>query len=404
MKKRYLLKGILTTLAVFVASGFLYLYTAGYRLEKKMEKPVDLSITGMINAKSIPEGATVYLDGNMVTATDSSIGGVAPGKYQLRIVKNGFVTWEKNIEVFPELVTDITAILVSKTPRIEPLTQTGARNPAMSPSLNAIAFFSQDKEKPGVRVLPLTSNRLNIFSSNPTSVLEDTPYTKFSEGQEVIWSPDEKQLLIKEREDSYYLVDLETKMAKSATDWHMIKNEWEKQLLEKKKALLEKAELDENVKNNAINQMALWSPDGKKFLYSQENSIGQIEYRVYNMENPLPVGEKEDTLVLAKDHGDTQPIFSWFADSFHLIMVEEEPNEENSELVETDSEAMNSMKLDERKGTVSLIRIDGTNKTGIYSGRIYSENVFSSPLGDKIILLTSFRADDQTDLYAISIR
>lgn len=404
MKKRYLLKGILTTLAVLLASGFLYLYTAGYRLEKKMEKPVDLSITGMINAKSIPEGAAVYLDGKMVTATNSSIGGVTPGKYQLKIVKNGFVTWEKTIEVLPELVTDITAILVSKTPRIEPLTQTGARNPVISPSLNAIAFFSQDKEKPGVRVLPLTSGRLNIFSSNPTSILEDTPYIKFSEGQNIIWSPDEKQLLIKEQEDSYYLVDLETKMAKSATNWHVVKSEWEKQLLEKKRALLEKAELDENVKNNAINQMALWSPDGKKFLYSQENSMGQIEYRVFNMENPLPIGEKEDTLVLAKAQGDTQPIFSWFADSFHLIMVEEESEEKIYRTPETDNETINSMKLDEKKGTVSLIRIDGTNKTNIYNGRIYSENVFSSPAGDKIILLTSFRADDQTDLYAISIR
>lgn len=382
MNKKYLLKGLLTTLVIFGISGILYLYTAGYRVEKEAEKPLDLSITGMINAKSIPEGSTVYLNDQMIAATDSTIGGINPGKHNLRIVKSGFMPWEKDIEVFPELVTDITAVLVSKTPRIEPLTQTGATNPAISPSLNSIAYFSQDDKEPGVWILPLTSTRLNIFSSTPSVVLEDTSYTKFSEGLNIIWSPDEKQLLIQQSENNYYLADLTTKTAKSTKDWAETLEAWEEILLEKRKALIEKLEIEENIKEAAISPNTVWSPDGKKFLYQQVNTEGKIEYRVYNMENPLPVGEVIDTLVISTNKEEAQPQFTWFADSFHLIMLNKE----------------------EDKGIISLIRIDGTNKTEIYNNKIYSNNVFSAPSWDKIIVLTSFRTEGQSDLYTISIR
>ncbi len=387
MSKKYILKGIVTTLIILLVSAGLYLYTAGYRLEKEPEEPVGVSITGMINAKSIPEGSTVYLNEEMVAATNSTIGGIVPGKYNLRIIKSGFTTWEKNIEVFPELVTDITAILVSKTPRIEPLTQTGATNPAISPSLSAIAYFSQDDEEPGVWVLPLTSARLNIFSSTPSVVLEDTSYIKFSEGLNIIWSPDEKQLLIQQAENNYYLADLTTKTARSTQEWAEIMENWEETLLEKRTALLEKQEMEAKIKEYAVDTSTIWSPDGKKFLYQNESSEGEIEYRVYNMENPLPIGEQIDTLVLSVKNQDTQPQFSWFADSFHLVMLErtsEEPQENT--------------------GTISLVRIDGTNKTEIYNNKIYSNNVFSAPGGDKIIVLTSFRTENQSDLYTISIR
>jgi hypothetical protein len=35
---------------------------------------------------------------------------------------------------------------------------------------------------------------------------------------------------------------------------------------------------------------------------------------------------------------------------------------------------------------------------------LYSDRAFSTPGGDKIIILTSFKSGDQTDLYTVSIR
>lgn len=135
------LKALLTALILLSATVALFLYASGYRLSQDSENHVDLTQTGMINAKSVPEGANVYVDGVLRTATDGTVAGVETGIHSLSIVKNGFVTWNKTIEVFPELVTDITAILVSQSPRLEPLTNTGAREPTISPSLSKLAFF-----------------------------------------------------------------------------------------------------------------------------------------------------------------------------------------------------------------------------------------------------------------------
>ncbi|MBD3365730.1 PEGA domain-containing protein [candidate division WWE3 bacterium] len=395
MEKNYLLRTLITAFIILSVSTLLYLYTAGYRLQKEEEDPVDIRVTGMISAKSIPESASVYLDEELVTATNDSIPGIPPGKYTLKITKNGFTPWEKEIEVFPELVTDITAVLVSETPRIEPLTNTGARSPRMSPSLSALAYFSKDPEKPGVWVMPLTYNRLDFFSSAPKVVLEDTAYVNFSEGLDIQWSPKEDQLLVQQAENSFYLVDLVSDTAKSVTNYEEIQEEWAAKIVEMRKKHLEKAleskefEMNENLQESALKPETSWAPDDKKFLYvtkgTPENGTnGLLEYRVFNMEDPLPVGEKRDNLVFTTNPADPQPKLTWYSDNFHLIMLEKAP-EENS-------------------GVVSLIRIDGTNKRELYNNVIFSDRVFSSPGGDKVVLLTSFRTEGETNLYTVSVR
>jgi hypothetical protein len=387
MQRKYLIKAILTGIIIFGVSAVLYMYTAGYRFSKEEETPLEVKVTGMISAKSIPEGASVYLDEELITATNSSIPGIKPGKHVLKITKRGFTDWEKEIEVFPEMVTDITAVLLSKTPRLEPLTQTGATNPSMSPSLSSIAYFSQDEKNPGVWVLPLTNNRLNIFSAATASVvLEDTSYTKFSEGQEITWSPNEKQLLVQLDETTYYLVDLASNTTRAAVNPDELKEEWQQTLVEKRELLLGKLdlEIEEDLQEIATNPDTLWSPDGNKFVYTREIEGDKIEYRVYNLENPLPVGETAENTFYVTNAQDSQPKISWYSDSFHLIMLEN--GNEND------------------RGRISLIRIDGTNKTELYNNVIHSNNVFSAPAGDKIIILTSFKSEDQVDLYTVSIR
>ena len=122
----------------------------------------------------------------------------------------------------------------------------------------------------------------------------------------------------------------------------------------------------------------------KKFLYTKQNG-DKLEYWVYNFEIPLPVGEKANSLVMTLDANSPQPKINWYTDSFHLILVEGNVEEE-------------------KKGVVSLIRIDGSNKSEIYNNTLYSDKAFSTPGGDKVIILTSFKSGDQTDLYTVSIR
>ncbi len=386
----WVLEGILTLVLILGATTVLYLHTSGYRLNLSNNKPgqstIDLNKTGMISVKSIPDSASVYLDDKLVTATNDTMSGITPGTHKLRIVRKGFVDWTKDIDVYQDLVTDITAILVSQSPSLEPLTNTGAKFPKISPTLNKLAYFSQDKEKPGIWVIPLGGTGINLFRSTPTIAIQDTRFTKYSSGITIEWAPDEKELLVQGSgvSSQYYLVDLQTNTAQTTSSPQLVRSSWANTEMKKRTDFVANMEVADNIKQLATSPKSIWAPDNKKFLYTIQNG-NQLEYRVYDFEKPIPVGEKDDTLVLTTNVTDAQPKISWYSDSFHLILVEGN--------VEKD-----------KKGSISLIRIDGTNKVEIYNNTLYSDSVYSAPSGDKVIILTSFKSGDQTDLYTVGIR
>jgi len=103
------------------------------------------------------------------------------------------------------------------------------------------------------------------------------------------------------------------------------------------------------------------------------------------MEKPLPVGEQIETNVFEYPVSSQQPKISWYSDSFHIILTE-------------------FYSENDKKGKISIVRIDGTNKIEIYNNTLYSDIVYSTPGGDKLIILTSFRSSGQTDLYTLGIK
>jgi len=323
----------------------------------------------------------------LATATNNTISGIEPGKHTIKVVKNGYAPWSKEIEIFPELATDITAVLISQSPRLEPLTNTGASKPTLSPTLTKLAFLSSDAETPGIWVVSLAESTLNLFRSSPNVVLKDTSITKYSGSKLLEWSPDEKYLLIQLENDRYQVFDVLNKSVESIITQEQLtelRTNWETTALTKKKAFIEKLDIPQEMQDTAISADSVWAPDGKKFLYKKVAG-DTTDYRVYNSEKPLPVGEQVDALVFSTKTTDSQPKITWYSDSFHLILTEGD--------IETN-----------KRGTIFIIRIDGTNKTEIYNNTLYSDQVFSSPSGDKLVVLTSFKSSGQTDLYTIGIR
>lgn len=379
-----ILQTILTLAIIAGISTVLYLYTSGYRLQKNDENTIDLTKTGMINAKSIPESANVYLNGKLVTATNDNLPGIEPGMHTLKIAKKGYVEWEKEVEVFEELVTDITAVLVSQSPRLEPLTNTGARHPVISGTLSKLAYFSTDPVDPGIYIIPLGGLNVNLFRSNPNLAIRDTRVTKYSQGKSIEWSPDETQLLMLGNNDIYYLVDLTKNTAQTTSSPEVVRQTWKETLDIKRTDMMERLEVAEDIRQKALSETAVWAPDDKKFLIRESKGVNTV-YKVYNLEKPLPVGEKMENTVLEIASSEKQPLLTWYPDSFHLIMTEGDIAEE-------------------QRGRISLIRIDGTNKTEIYYNTLLSDKVYSSKDGDKVIILTSFKSSNQTDLYTVGIR
>ena len=381
MQKYNWIQTVLTIILMIVITTAIFLYTNGYRLEQQKNKRFDLTRTGMVGAKSIPEGASVYLDGILITATNDSIPGIEPGSKNIKIVKRGFVPWEKNIEIYEELVTDITAVLITQSPRIEPLTNTGAFNPSISPSLTKLAYFSKEETDPGVSIVSLTGG---FFNNNPNIILKDTRAIKYSEGLSIVWSYDETQLLVETKNDTWYLVDLQTNNAHTTNIPDTIKEQWRQDFLKKRDDFITKAKVSDTIKELAKSKQVVWAPDEKKFLNVEETPT-DIVYKIYNLEDPLPVGEKTETTVLTVNKEQEQPKISWYTDSYHLILLEGNVPKDSA-------------------GKISFIRIDGTNRTEIYNNKLSSDKVYSTSGGDKVVILTSFKSDGEPNLYTVSIR
>jgi len=379
---------LLVLITLLGTTSLLYLFLAGWRpsfiFEQGQNPKVSVTQTGMISAKSVPEGATVYLDGKLITATNNTLSGIEPGKRNLRIVKNGYVEWNKEIEVFPELVTDITAVLISQTPRIEPLTNTGSRYPVLSHTLEKIAFFSKDPDSPGIWVINIKDSGLSLFRNSAKNVLKDNNFLTFSDGENLLWSPDENQLLIEIKGNKFYLLDINTNNVTPVSKPNDLKDTWKNKLNKKRLDFVAELNLPNEIIQTASSEETLWSPDNKKFLFKITQGDKYV-YKIYNLEKPLPIGEQIETTVFEYPLKANQPKISWYSDSFHLLLTEDFSFETN-------------------RASISMIRIDGTNKTEIYANTLFSDKVFSSPDGSKIIILTRFKSGDITDLYTLGIK
>ncbi|OIP97387.1 hypothetical protein COT69_00085 [candidate division WWE3 bacterium CG09_land_8_20_14_0_10_39_24] len=377
MKIKPLITVFLTMFGLSLLTVLVMLYSEGWRFNAKGKV---LQKTGMLAIRSTPEGAKVYLNGKIATATNDTIPSLTPGTYEIKVEKEGFEVWTKSVEIFPELVTDITAVLVSQSPRIEPLTNTGISLFSLSSSLDKLAYIPINTEKKGIWVLPLSGAPITLFRAGQNLVAEDTEKYIYSSAENIWWSPDDGELLVQLNKEGFYLIDIQRQIKEplEIKDPQEIFSVWELERAKKRKPFLEKQKIGEDLMVVALDKNTLWSPDEKKFLYLK-NYGDVVEIEIYNMEDPLPVGEKRQYSTYRARKSDLKDI-AWYPDSYHLALLE--------------------------GTTISLIRIDGTNKTEIFTanGSLASDKLFVSPWGDKIIIRASFKQNTLPDLYAVGIR
>lgn len=400
-----------TVFTLLAITSFSVLYSEGWRLnlpDKNNSNNQDglLIKTGMLAVRSIPDGAKVYLDEKLITATNDTISSLNPNTYKLKVIKEGFETWEKNITVYPELVTDITAVLISQTPKLEPLTNYNVKAFDLSKNFNDIAFLTTPDKDSGVWLLPLANSPLNILRNSSRPIIKDDINYTPSIGTKIWWSYDDNELLIQLNEKGYLLYNVQNRnfliptgsnnannVPQQISDPTTVFNRWTNEY----KTKFENPRLQQIQKNQVIPQNILqniptskttWSPDEKKFVIEIPNQQNPqlIDLYIYNSEESLPVDEKRSYLTLQGI--DLLNIkYSWYSDSYHLVLVEKS-------LPQTNPDSY----------TVSIVRIDGTNQTKIYTGQLTSDQAFSTPNGDKIIVMTSLKQDSPSNLYGISIR
>jgi len=375
---------LLTLSGLIAATAVVILFAKGYRLNLPTQ---EIKKTGMLSVKSYPDGAKIILDGKLTSVTNNALTSLSPGLHKVKITKEGYTSWEKEVRVFEELVTEVDALLISLTPKLEPLTNTGIRNPALSSDGTKIVYSDRNSSHPGIYIINLSISGppISLFRTSSQLAIADTKSTAYSLAEELSWSPDDNEILVKMNNRGFFLINSPDNPSRKyllLSEEESLRRRWEEERLLKRKSFLEtatkKLDIPEEILKISTESATLWSFNQRKFLYRKER--GEIvEFHCYSLEDPLPVGETRDyqTLVLNTNQAEKIELF-WHSDNRHLVIVEGD--------------------------VISLLELDGSNKTEVFAGFIKPKTTFPVPSGDKLVVLTSFNPRTDPNLYTVSLR
>ncbi|OGZ33710.1 MAG: hypothetical protein A3I88_02110 [Candidatus Portnoybacteria bacterium RIFCSPLOWO2_12_FULL_39_9] len=246
---RRLLLASLIIIFLLAAPAVLF-YAWGYSFDWQNKKPV---ITGGIYLESIPKKAEIYLDGRLKNHTPRLLKRLVPKEYQIKLIKEGYYSWQKKLKVESQLVTEARNILLlPQAPEIELIDDNLTENF----SLQSL-FPKKEKE-----IFELQEPSYILYKSNP----ERTAQTQISvaplplnQTYQIIVSPNQNLAALSEQ-GKLYLFNPEKKIFE---------------------------ELAENIKG------AQFSDDDKKILYFSQSEIW-VAYLKDNLIQPYKkAGEKE---------------------------------------------------------------------------------------------------------------
>lgn len=372
---------ILITLVAVVAIA----YGRGYRISKDETGRNIVAGTGLLVLTSTPDGARAFVDGELATATDNTIN-LKPGSYNVRIEKDGYFAWEKEIEIKNEQVTETGALLFPKAPQLTSLTTTGIKNPVTDRERQLIAYTvsSASADLKGVYVMNLDRGLLPIGDSKKqiTSNLIDN----FSDSTLEI-SPDGSQILATispEGSGSARTYLLETAGFNSSpllvtSTAESIREDW---MLEEEEIMSAKIRALNSRARNLVNTYfsnPIFSPEEDKVLYvasisaqlppvitpqipstnstPEARNITEGNLYIYNI--------KDDRNYLLKERSENPfPEFLWHPQGNHLLYVE--------------------------NSRINSIEYDGKNNTTVYAGPFLNNFITPWIDGSGIVILTSF--------------
>lgn len=359
-----------------------------------------LTATGILSATSDPKGASVYLNDRLVTATDNTLN-LSPDDYTVKIVKDGYLPWQKTIKIKQETVYQTDAQLFRSVSDSKAITFTGAINPAISPDstkiVYAVASASASTDN-GLFVIEYNNNfPLNLNGNSPRQLSQNLSNINWSQFN-FEFSPNSRQILATNSiSNTSYLISLDTAInPKNLYDvtptLATIKNDWQNQLTQLNSTKMTKIPIElqslistasaKDIQVSANEEKVLYlaqkdgsltnniiTPPPAQSTQTQSRDIKQGNYYIYDL--------KDDTNFLIGSQKDIiNP--SWL-DSFDNIVFTTEQN-------------------------IKVADYDGTNQQTLYRGNFNPKNVFPMIDGSKIMILISPYQGAPENLYTISIK
>lgn len=392
--KRILISGILIGLFITLGTVAAILYATGYRFDLKGNGTGNIKFiegTGLLVATSRPDGARVLVNDNLTTATNNTIN-LSPGEYDVRIEKDGYLAWHKKIIIKKGLVSEANSFLFPTAPKLEAVTTIGVSNVTMdlNGSLLAYTVASASASKNGIYVLNMNSRPLIFLGATGNQIVTDN-IDNFSQAQELLFSPDARQILAKVG-TRYYLISTsgENDNPQDVTNTLLLVTaDFEQQRLEQDKKLMDSLSRELRPVASVYFKDIVASPRGDKLLYTASASANlpivlkkpapslnsTADQRSIREANIYVYDIREDKNYLISDKTNK---YLWHADSRHLIYA--------------------------RDGKINIMEYDAGNLTTVYNGPFLDNRIFPWPDGSSVGIVTSLSSAVPHNLYRISLQ
>ncbi len=183
---------LFSTLAIVGFIGyFVALIARGYQFDIDT---FTFLANGIMVAKSDPDGASIYINGDLKGATNTNVK-LSPNSYDVEIKKEGFITWKKRLTIKKEEVTQITAQLFKSAPSFSPVTFDGAINPVVSSDFSKIAYMNNN----GLWIMSVSSLPIG-FPNEPKKIAD-----KLTGDVTYKFSPNNRELLLETKTSAYLI-------------------------------------------------------------------------------------------------------------------------------------------------------------------------------------------------------
>lgn len=394
--KKSLLIIVSVFLFVIISTYIVILFARGYRPNLQGYNLI-LNPTGILSATSKPKGASVYINDKLTTATDDTVN-LSPGNYLLKIVKDGYLPWQKSIIIKKEIVYQSDAQLFRSAPDLSPITLSGSINPVISPDYSKIIYSvasASATQDNGLYLIELNNTPLSLSKNTPRQIAVNFPGIDWSKAS-FVFSPNSRQILAT-FSNAVYLLNLDTPITKTSLSditvrLPLIRADWKNQEAELIQIRL--SHLPEKLKSLVSTQSAKYisfSSNDDKVLYLAatdsalpQNIItpppaqsSQLQTRNLQQGNYYVYDIKDDTNFLIGSQNSILNPF-WMPNSNNVIFVENQ--------------------------AITAVDYDNTNKVTLFAGNFNPQVVFPWADGTKIITLTSAYIGAAQNLYAVTIR
>jgi hypothetical protein len=205
----------------FLITPFIVLYSQGYRIDWNLKKIIK---TGGFYFKVWPEGTQVFIDGKFQKKTaflsnSVYINNLTPKEYKVEIKKEGFQSWQKNLEIKDNWVTtsDIV-ILIPENPKFVNLSQK-VEDFFFSPDQRKLIIKEDNNKGWGLKIIefPSFSNQEKYPENNLFSGFQSTDV----ELLDLKFSQDSNRILLTTREKEnvrYWILELRSPLQEQTPD------------------------------------------------------------------------------------------------------------------------------------------------------------------------------------------